>query len=215
MSASALTWFCAVAVVLLLLAEVQARRAWRAPAKLAASSAFVAVALALGGVQSAYGRWIVAALLLGWLGDALLLSDRSGPFLGGLGAFLLSHLCFGAAFVVGGVALPAVAAAALVALAAGLLIWRWLGPHLQGAMRVAVAAYVWVILSMCCAAAGHAVAQQRWMALAGALLFAASDLAVARERFVAPGRVNRLWGLPTYFAAQLLLAWTVATPPGG
>jgi hypothetical protein len=37
-----------------------------------------------------------------------------------------------------------------------------------------------------------------------------SDLSVARDRFVAPGFVNRAWGLPTYFAAQLLLAASVA-----
>jgi hypothetical protein len=37
----------------------------------------------------------------------------------------------------------------------------------------------------------------------------ASDVAVARDRFVAPSVGNRLWGLPLYFVAQLLLAWTV------
>jgi len=44
----------------------------------------------------------------------------------------------------------------------------------------------------------------------GGLLFVLSDLAVARDRFVAPGFINRAWGLPTYFAAQLLLAASVA-----
>ena len=47
--------------------------------------------------------------------------------------------------------------------------------------------------------------------LVGALLFTASDLSVARDRFVKQGYVNRLWGWPTYFVAQLVLAWTVAT----
>jgi uncharacterized membrane protein YhhN len=45
---------------------------------------------------------------------------------------------------------------------------------------------------------------------AGALAFAASDVFVARHRFVAPGPLNRTWGLPLYYAAQLLLASTVA-----
>ena len=35
---------------------------------------------------------------------------------------------------------------------------------------------------------------------------------MARDRFVQQGYVNRLWGWPTYFAAQLVLAWTVAPP---
>ena len=43
---------------------------------------------------------------------------------------------------------------------------------------------------------------------AGAVLFLISDLAVARHRFVAPGPVNKVWGQPTYFAAQLLIAWS-------
>jgi hypothetical protein len=63
---------------------------------------------------------------------------------------------------------------------------------------------------MCVAAAGHAAAAGRWAVLAGALLFALSDLAVARDRFVHAGFANKLWGWPTYFGAQLLLAWTVA-----
>jgi len=45
--------------------------------------------------------------------------------------------------------------------------------------------------------------------LAGAALFFVSDLAVARDRFVAPGFANRLWGLPAYYAGQLLIAWSI------
>jgi hypothetical protein len=37
----------------------------------------------------------------------------------------------------------------------------------------------------------------------------ASDVAVARDRFVVRSLANSLWGLPLYFVAQLLLAWTV------
>ena len=46
----------------------------------------------------------------------------------------------------------------------------------------------------------------------GALGFFLSDLAVARERFVAKGFTNKLWGLPLYYGAQLLLAWTAGAP---
>jgi hypothetical protein len=38
------------------------------------------------------------------------------------------------------------------------------------------------------------------------LAFYLSDLAVARDRFVARAFVNRLWGLPLYYAAQILFA---------
>ena len=47
---------------------------------------------------------------------------------------------------------------------------------------------------------------------AGALLFAISDVSVARDRLVCPEFANSVWGLPLYFGAQLLLASTVATP---
>jgi len=93
-------------------------------------------------------------------------------------------------------------------------VLRWLLPHAPKEFKSPVLAYVVVILCMCVAAAGHAFAAQRWDVLAGALLFAASDISVARDRFVAAGYVNRLWGWPTYFVAQLVLAWTVATAVG-
>jgi uncharacterized membrane protein YhhN len=50
---------------------------------------------------------------------------------------------------------------------------------------------------------------QRTRLLAGAALFFVSDLAVARDRFVAHGFANRLWGLPAYYAGQLLIAWSI------
>jgi phage shock protein PspC (stress-responsive transcriptional regulator) len=49
---------------------------------------------------------------------------------------------------------------------------------------------------------------------AGAALFYASDLTVARDRFVASGFANGAIGLPLYFAAQLVIAHTVASAAG-
>jgi uncharacterized membrane protein YhhN len=46
--------------------------------------------------------------------------------------------------------------------------------------------------------------------LGHALYAVAFALSVARDRFVVPGFVNRAWGLPLYYAAQLVLAATVA-----
>jgi uncharacterized membrane protein YhhN len=49
---------------------------------------------------------------------------------------------------------------------------------------------------------------ERWIFLVGgAVLFFVSDVAVARDRFVEPSWKNRAWGLPAYYAGQLLLAW--------
>jgi hypothetical protein len=50
-----------------------------------------------------------------------------------------------------------------------------------------------------------------WIAI-GAVGFYASDLSVARDQFVKPGFVNRVWGLPLYYVAQVVLACTAAAP---
>lgn len=47
-------------------------------------------------------------------------------------------------------------------------------------------------------------------ALAAAALFYASDLCVARQKFVSPSPWNPLIGLPLYYAAQLCLAASIA-----
>jgi uncharacterized membrane protein YhhN len=208
----ALTAACALSVLVLLGADRRGMAAGRVLAKLAASTAFVGVALSLGALHSRYGQLVLGALLLGWLGDALLLSRASRAFLGGLAAFLLSHGLYLAAFAPAAASAASVAAgSALAAVGVGALVLRWLLPHTPVGFRAPVLAYVVVILAMCVGAAGHAAATGHAAVLAGALMFAASDIAVARERFVRPGFINRLWGWPAYFAAQLVLAWTVAS----
>jgi uncharacterized membrane protein YhhN len=81
------------------------------------------------------------------------------------------------------------------------------------ALRVPVRAYVLVISAMVACAAGTFGAAPEPALLVGALAFFLSDLAVARERFVEKGLANKLWGLPLYYGAQLMLAWTAGTPP--
>ncbi|MDX1648739.1 MAG: lysoplasmalogenase, partial [Myxococcota bacterium] len=137
-------------------------------------------------------------------------------FLLGLGAFLLAHVAYVAAFVLrpwdaawGLVALPAVAAAALAA-------WRWLRPHVGG-LRRPVAAYVHEISAMVGAALAATGGTGDLRIAVGAVAFYLSDLAVARERFVTSTPWNPTWGLPLYYGGQLLLASTVAlraTTPG-
>lgn len=205
-----LTLACVACTVVLVLLPERAPLAARAAAKLGASSAFVGVALALGALQTLFGQCLLAGLVLGWIGDACLLSRRSGAFLAGLGAFLLAHAGYAIAFVAAAVAPGALAVALPLAAGVGVVVLRWLMPHVPEGFKGPVLAYVVVILAMCVAAAAHTFASGPARVLAGALLFAASDVAVARERFVAPSPLNRRWGLPTYYAGQLLLAWSVA-----
>ena len=200
---------CLACVAALLWADRRESGPGRVVFKLGASSCFVALAWALGALDSRYGQWVLAALLLGWLGDALLLARQPSAFLVGLGSFLLSHGAFATAFALGPLSATALGLAALAVAAFGVAVLRWLLPHVPPDFKGPVLAYVVVILAMCTVAAGHAAASGRWQVLAGAVLFAASDISVARDRFVAPGHINRLWGWPTYFIAQLVLAGSV------
>jgi len=76
-------------------------------------------------------------------------------------------------------------------------------------MKAPVYGYMAVISAMLVSAAGAAPSDPA--IFAGAALFYVSDLCVARERFVTPGFANGALGLPLYFAAQLVLAGTVAS----
>lgn len=169
------------------------------------------VAWVLPGGTSLYGQWLIVALALSWVGDACLLASRAPSFLAGLAAFLLAHLAFAAAFAQVALDFDALAIALLVMLAVGAATMRWLWAHLSTPYKAAVGAYVAAIVGMCTLAVASSSALGYWPVAVGALGFAASDLAVARDQFVAPGRVNRLWGLPLYYGSQLLLAWSLAS----
>lgn len=214
LAAISLTFACLAAVAALLVSDWHGLSVWRVISKLAASTFFVLIAVSLGALNFTYGQLILGALLLGWLGDALLLSRAPKAFMGGLVAFLLSHVLFATAFASGGLAVSALALTSVLAIVFAGVVLRWLLAHTPSTFKRPVIAYVVVIMSMCVAAAGHAYASGRWTVLIGAVLFAASDLSVARDRFVQSGYINRLWGWPTYFVAQMVLAWTVATATG-
>jgi uncharacterized membrane protein YhhN len=195
-----------VLVVFLLLAERKGDRLGRAVFKLMASTSFVGFALAAGAPGWDYGRWILAALVLSWLGDAFLLSRKKAPFTAGLVAFLLAHLAFGGAFLVLGIEWRVTAISALALAALGIGVARWLVPRVERNLRPPVLAYLVVISAMVALGMGAFGAEGSALLLVAPLAFYLSDLAVARDRFVSAGFVNRLWGLPLYYAAQILFA---------
>lgn len=187
----------AAALAVHLWAEVRGRPVARAAGKALASAGFL-IAAALRFQPDRLGALVLAALVLSAAGDLCLLGRGRPVFLAGVGAFLLAHVAYAAAFAPGARPSP-LAALALGAIAAGALRWLW--PHL-GALRSAVLAYVAAISAMVLVALGSG----RPLVQLAAGLFYASDLAVARDRFVAPGLANRVVGLPLYYAAQLLFA---------
>lgn len=215
------TVVCLGALAGLVRAEVGRDRAGRFLWKPIASLGFVAVPLvtgALGGDDAEVARWVLAGLVLGAIGDVLLMFEAERAFLGGLVAFLLGHLAYVIAFAriippsrwAEG-AMIAVIGATLVAAA---LVLRWLWPRL-GPMRIPVIGYVSVITAMVVggiAVSVHGTTVDPTAALlstAGAIAFYASDLAVARDKFVSKDVWNRAIGLPLYYGAQLLIAWSV------
>lgn len=201
---SPVSWGLAAAIAALVAlhldAERRGRPILRAAAKVGASLGFVALALSRGG-GGRYAGLVLAGLALSLLGDAALLSSRRGWFLGGLAAFLLAHLCFAGAFLSSG-APPAWAVLPAAAVVGAALAWLW--PRLGG-MRGPVVAYALAIGAMALTAQGAPRPEARL----GAVLFLASDLFVARERFVRSQPVNRLAGLPLYYAGQILIALSV------
>jgi uncharacterized membrane protein YhhN len=207
--AAAPAFACIAATAALVWAEFRKWRNARAIFKLVASTAFVLVALRLGATDSPFGRLILAALVLSWVGDVLLLSAQSRLFLTGIASFLLAHVAFAAAFA----QLPISALALVIGLVAmtlvGVVVLRWLWPHLTSFYRVAVSAYVAAIVAMCALAISTSAASGAWPLAVAAVAFAASDISVARDRFVSAGFINRSWGLPLYYAAQLVFALSV------
>lgn len=200
---------CLLASAALVVAELREWRYRRSIFKIIASSAFVAIALQLDGTASSYGRLILTALALSWVGDIFLLSKQSRLFMLGLASFLMSHIVFSIAFAQRPLSVPALAVGLAVMSFIGLGVIRWLWIHLQGLYRIAVTAYVVAIVAMCSFAFAVCAASGIWLLAVGALAFAASDISVARDRFVSPGFMNRAWGLPLYYAAQISLALSV------
>jgi len=164
----------------------------------------VAFALVLVPDDDGQRAWFVVALVCSLAGDILLLPsvDRFVP---GLTAFLLAHLAYVIGFVVGGIVLAAVpVAVALVALVAIPLGRRLVaGARGSGADRVVVPVTVYVVVIAAMVVAALAAANHA--AVAGAMLFMASDALIGWTRFVRSIRGAPVAIMVTYHVGQALL----------
>jgi uncharacterized membrane protein YhhN len=207
---------CVLAVAALLVAEHRCAGAGIAVAKPIASAAFLWAGIDAGALTTPYGRFVFGGLVLCAVGDVLLIpTARPRIFRAGILAFLLGHVAYAGAFLhwrTSGLGL------AVAAVALGALVWRihgWLAPHVADDMRAAMRAYLVVITAMAVVACAATWAGAPTAIAAGAVGFLLSDISVARDRFVKPEFVNRAWGLPLYYGAQLLLAYSTGAPNGG
>jgi uncharacterized membrane protein YhhN len=158
---------------------------------------------------SRYKVAILAGLVCSLAGDVFLMlpSDR---FIPGLVSFLVAHLFYIAAFTAGtgfGFSWRLLPCAVY-----GILIFSILAPYL-GKMKLPVVVYMAVILVMAWQA------WERWrqtgqsaalLAFLGAVLFLVSDSALAVNRFRGGYKSAQALILSTYFAAQWLIACSVA-----
>lgn len=212
MAATASIVVCALAVGGLLLAERRGSQRGKWLAKPLASAAFIAVALSSAATDTPYGRWILLGLALCLAGDILLIPEgRAAVFRAGIFAFLLGHVAFAAAFLTQPRSVVWLAVAGAAVVGALLVVWRWLRARLPADMRRPVQAYFLVIGVMTVLACAVTGAGGSPAIAAGAVAFAASDVSVARDRFVHAGFSNRAWGLPLYYLAQVLLASSPAS----
>jgi uncharacterized membrane protein YhhN len=202
---------CVLAVGGLLLAEHRGSRAGIWIAKPIASASFIWAALESGALSTHYGVMVLAGLTLCMLGDLLLIpAGRPQVFRAGVFAFLLGHVAYAAAFLTRPLSAAGLLAGGVLLSIVVVSVLRWLGRSLPADMVVPVRTYMVVIGAMATLACGVTVAGGAWQVAVGALAFTASDVSVARDRFVRHEFLNRAWGLPLYYGAQLLIAATPA-----
>ncbi len=205
---------CAILIAAHLAGEAGKGELLRVVGKAGASFAFLGFGLLSGLAESGRpGRFILLALVLSVAGDLFLLAHGAEKwFLAGLASFLFAHIAFAVAFADLGFSWRGAAIGIGVAASAGILVGRWLLPA-AGKMAGAVAAYIVAICTMivCAAgAAGAAPSAARFALVGAAVVFAASDVLVARERFVSSSPWNSRIGLPLYYGAQLVFAGVFA-----
>ncbi|XP_032093849.1 lysoplasmalogenase isoform X2 [Thamnophis elegans] len=164
---------------------------------------FVATQSKNGGNLKLYSRWIFIGLLFACVGDACLVWPEF--FLAGMGAFVICHLCYIAAF--GLVPLRPLTFLVIQGLVAvGYVVI--LLPCLSGF-------YMWVVLFYCGllgAMTWRALSCSKWMASAGSLIFIVSDLLVAHDKFCTSHPLARVLYMSTYYLAQALIALSVESP---
>ena len=151
---------------------------------------------------------VAVGLAFSWLGDLGLMPSGEAWFLAGLGAFLLAQLTYSVAFWpsrADSVLSRPLLALPYLAVLVGLLVVLW--DHL-GDLRLPVSVYAAVIVAMAVLATGI----NRTVAV-GAVLFVASDALIALDSVAGLVRLpaHGFWVMLTYLAAQLLIAFGVAS----
>jgi uncharacterized membrane protein YhhN len=153
--------------------------------------------------------WVTLGLVLSLGGDVALMFESARAFLGGLILFLLAHIVYAVAFTLFNGFHPQDLITAAILLAISVPFYLYLRPGL-GRMQGAVILYVAIITLMVNRALSTFFGEtftttQAWFISVGAILFMASDMMLAINRFRHPFEANRL-SLYAYYGGQLLIA---------
>lgn len=204
----------AAALSALLAIFCEERRAGRHPAfyvlKPLTTLLILGAAASAEGADPAYRQGICIALALSMCGDIALMFAGNAAFMAGLGSFLLAHGLFVWVFLADGAAAPPLWTGAVVL--AALAFFVWLLPR-TGPLKIPVVIYGLALVAMSLVAAGRLEWRQDssgLLALLGALVFLASDSALAACQFWRPYPRAQSLILSTYWAAIGLLAASVA-----
>jgi uncharacterized membrane protein YhhN len=211
-------WTCvvltAVGVAAQLLFRARGHLLGEGLTKLLSSTCFlVLVVVCADGRWEGPPAWIAVGLVASFLGDGFLIG-RGRAWVGpGLAAFLLAHLAYLAAAAplvdlarVSPLGLTLVLGGALIAGAHTFVLIRpRLGPLLLPAFVYTVILGLMTVV-MVCAWLSAPSRPGRTLLAVGAVAFLISDVAVARQRFTEAGYKTRVWGLPSYYGAQVLFA---------
>ncbi|MBI4776159.1 MAG: lysoplasmalogenase [Deltaproteobacteria bacterium] len=183
-------------------------------AKTSLSLLFIVTAILQPHPVPDYYHVLLFGLAFCLIGDVFLALPQKRMFLPGLVSFLIGHVCYILAFLYVAHINAFTYLGAIITFPVSAGIYLYLRPHLNS-MNRPVLAYVIVISIMLCGAwsilgDSGILLMGRISIFIAAVCFYLSDVFVARDRFVKKEYFNRVVGLPTYYVAQFLLAFSVA-----
>ncbi len=205
-------------IVFLVIALVMAATNWVSVArenalleyvsKPAATTAFLAVAASFDIVHDASWAWRIAALVFCIAGDVFLMLPKDA-FIPGLASFAVGQVLFTISFATGDATISRVIPGIVLASIAAIFLSGRFVAAIKGSghseLVVPVVAYMVVISSMAVGAIGSG----NVYAIAGAVIFMASDSLIAETRFVAPKPWHGVGIMVTYHLALAGLTFSL------
>ncbi len=161
-------------------------------------------------ISDRYRILMAGGLFFSLFGDVFLMLP-SDKFIQGLLSFFVAHVLYMTAFISAWGWSPSLWVFIPVFIYGVFLLGKLL-PH-TGKMTIPVVIYAGILLFLLWQAGGQAAEfriHSTRLALAGTLLFVASDSILAVNRFASPVKNARSWIMATYFSAQILLALSVS-----